>query len=353
MNNVRDFITIQHGRFLPVVEATGFGEVRRLAASFAERIGLSETESGNLNIIVNEIGTNLVKHARSGAMLARVLEFQDCLAVEILAIDGGPGIQEIGRAMRDGYSTTGTTGSGLGSIARLATVFDIYSEQGKGTLIVAQVWSGGRVAPSSTQISGIAIPLAGEEFNGDAWIASSSPRSIDLLVADGLGHGPDAAAAANAAVAAFRQDLESSEGQEARFRPLQDALTNTRGAAIAIATISRESNELSFSAMGNISGAIVTREKQSGLLGLNGIVGLDRRQVPPQTHKFPKGALLVLHSDGIGSRWKLGNHRGIAFKHPSIIASLIFRDHQRGTDDASILVLKADLPPVDAPATLS
>ena len=62
--------------------------------------------------------------------------------VEILALDKGPGIRDLERSLRDGYSTAGGAGTGLGAISRLSSEFDVYSPPGKGTALLARIWPG-------------------------------------------------------------------------------------------------------------------------------------------------------------------------------------------------------------------
>jgi anti-sigma regulatory factor (Ser/Thr protein kinase) len=94
-------------------------------------LGFDETDVGNVAIIVTELATNMLKHATQGEILMRPIARGTALGMEFVALDRGPGIASLTQCFRDGYSTAGSPGTGLGSIARLAGDFDIYSTPGK------------------------------------------------------------------------------------------------------------------------------------------------------------------------------------------------------------------------------
>jgi len=74
--------------------------------------------------------TNILKHATHGHLLVRRFTDGTGGGVDVMAMDKGPGIGDIARAIEDGYSTVGMPGTGLGAIRRQAEIFDIYSPQG-------------------------------------------------------------------------------------------------------------------------------------------------------------------------------------------------------------------------------
>jgi len=77
------------------------------------------------------------------------------------------------------------------------------------------------------------------------------------------------------------------------------------------------------------------------LVSHNGILGHQVRKTQEFAFPFPRGSLLVMHSDGIGTHWDLGNYAGLEHRHPALVAAVLYRDHSRGTDDATILVARA------------
>ena len=112
--------------------------------------------------------------------------------------------------MRDGTSTAGTPGTGLGAIERLASVFDIYSAPGAGIALLARVWPTPPPPEEDVAIGGLSVPRPGEQVSGDCWTISTVPGCTRVFVADGLGHGPGAAEASEAAAAVFRDHAGGS-----------------------------------------------------------------------------------------------------------------------------------------------
>src|SRR5690606_26160681 len=99
----------------------------------------------------------------------------------------------IGASLRDGYSTAGSPGTGLGAIKRLSDEFDIYSAPGKGVALLARLRSRrpqSVTPPTPLEIGAVCLPKPGEEVNGDAWAVEWRNGHCVILVVDGLGHGP-------------------------------------------------------------------------------------------------------------------------------------------------------------------
>src|SRR5215510_9892301 len=130
-------------------EMSGVAEARREVTGLARAVGFSEIEIGRVAIVVTEAATNLVKHTPQGQLLARAFDRDGVAVIEALALDQGPGIANVSESLRDGYSTAGSPGTGLGAIKRLSDEFDIYSAPGKGVALVAQLWS--RKQPAGTR----------------------------------------------------------------------------------------------------------------------------------------------------------------------------------------------------------
>jgi anti-sigma regulatory factor (Ser/Thr protein kinase) len=159
---------VREHRVLAVTEPSQAGDARRVARDVAEDIGLDATEAGKVALVVTEMATNLVKHARDGRILLGTVQDGEAACLLAVALDRGPGIGDLARCLDDGFSTAGSPGTGLGAIRRLSTLFDIYSGAG-GTVLVAGV--GGTVcrADGRLQLGGLCVPMPGEEVAGDGW----------------------------------------------------------------------------------------------------------------------------------------------------------------------------------------
>lgn len=325
---------------ISVEDESQVGAARRGAAALAVRAGLGETERGALALIVTEAATNLARHAIGGMVALRILGDPPTGGVEILALDKGPGIHDLTRAMADGYSTTGTAGHGMGAIRRMANEFDIYSSAESGTALLARIWS------ASANQSGFAagyedgvvcVPREGESACGDGWSVVRTPHRVLAVVVDGLGHGVEAARAADETLRIVRElsgwpaarIIEAAHGQ----------LHATRGAALAIAEIALSEQIVRFAAVGNISGAIVSGQSSRGMASYNGTVGVALHKVHEVVYPWQKDDCLILHSDGIMTRWRLEAYPGLVAHHPALVAGVLFRDFNRGRDDATVLAV--------------
>jgi hypothetical protein len=155
--------------------------------------------------------------------------------------------------LRDGYSTAATCGTGLGAIARLTDEFDIYSQEGLGTCLVARLFSSPskgtapRRAPPLA-LGTVRVPAPGETDCGDNWGVRAEEGRTTVLLADGLGHGPRAAEASGEAVAALHR--ASDLAPAAVLEQVHHALRSTRGAAVAIAQVDIEKEQVRFAGAG-------------------------------------------------------------------------------------------------------
>jgi anti-sigma regulatory factor (Ser/Thr protein kinase) len=187
---------------VPVTEESQPAAARRAAVALAHEAGLDEPTIGNVALVVTELATNLVKHAQGGELLMRRLGADGNEGIEVLSLDKGPGMSNLSLALEDGYSTAGSPGTGLGSVFRTARDFDIYSQPGKGTAVVARIRArrAGREEPYAKALGVVRQAKPGESVCGDNWIVRWSADAWLCAVVDGLGHGLIASQAATAIV---------------------------------------------------------------------------------------------------------------------------------------------------------
>ena len=311
---------------------------RQHASRVAHSLGFSETRAGQVALVVSELATNVAKHAGEGHILIHEIRDGDRIGIEVFALDKGPGLPH--HAMQDGYSTAGSLGTGLGAIRRQADQFEIYTQPNMGTLILCRMWSEagsnqGRV------LSGINVPKSGESVSGDAWAYHLDAARFTVIVVDGLGHGPQAADAASAAIRVFRQRPALAPAD--LIEEIHSALRATRGAAVSVAAIDRERQIVRFTGVGNVAASMVSpHAPRQGLAQHNGTAGVTMRRVQEFTYPIRPHDVLVMHSDGIGTHWNAENHAGLWARDPALIAAAIYRDHTRGRDDATVVVARLD-----------
>jgi len=330
-----------------VVESSQVGEARRLAATFAEDAGLGGTQAGRLALIVTELSNNLVRHATGGQIVLQVRHENGRGGVEVLALDTGPGIHDISRALGDGYSTGGTAGEGLGAVSRMSEDFDVYSVPGQGTALLARVWdttvSAAKAPPGEFLIGAVCLPIAQETECGDAWAAERQPRRMLLALVDGLGHGPLAAAAAREAIRIFRGNPARTPGQ--MVEAAHAALRPTVGAVMGVAEIRTDLGELRWAGVGNISGEIRTGETSAHLVSHNGTVGHQVRKVQEFVYPWQANSLLLLHSDGMATVRQWDRYTGLWGRDPSLVAGVMYRDYRRGKDDFTVVTSRQVVAP--------
>lgn len=324
-------------RAFSMEDASRVGEARRHAAWLSAEAGLDETEAGRVAIVVTELGNNLVRHAKNGQLL--LASRAGSVEVEVISFDEGPGIAHVQRAMNDGFSTGSTPGTGLGAVRRLADDFDIHSAVPDGTVILARMR--GRDAPAAplrVEVRGVAIAAPGETECGDGWAAAFDGERACIVVADGLGHGPDAAKASRAAIEAFSEDPFAAPA--ATLERIHARLRTTRGAAVTVLMLDAAESRIRSSGAGNVVARHISGVSDRSMMMQHGTAGVQIRRPDEVTQEWPAHAMMVIHSDGIEMRWNADRVTPLLGSDPSLAAAILLRDHCRGRDDATIVVAR-------------
>lgn len=492
---------------VPVRDSTRVHDARVAAEGAAALAGLDERRTAAAALVATELATNLLKHAEGGQVLIDIVAppvlregREGSRAVQIAAIDHGPGIADVPAALRDGFSTSRSLGAGLGTCLRLADDFALHSAPGRGTVAVARVsttprggeasvrpedgvaadgqWpdgeppfgavtrggltghaavSGGapgsagqaqgttggpapvtdraqaaargpyeapgrahpgtgapvpptapgrtlqdtgttgaasthgltdtgtpapqpppapglthadadparRTAPAGgspdpggaprnrslpvtgVRAGGVNIPYGGAEYSGDAWAWVRAGDRVTLMLADGLGHGPEAARASSAAVAALYRWAHLSPAES--LGRLHDALKGTRGAAVALAQLDLSTGRLRFTGIGNVGARLRTDGTWRHLLSRPGIVGVHRpTTLREEEADWTDDPLLILHTDGLPSRWTPPSGPGLPAADPAVTAAVTIRDTSSPArpvrDDTAVAVLTSTPP---------
>ncbi|HEX6912237.1 MAG TPA: SpoIIE family protein phosphatase [Longimicrobium sp.] len=328
------------GFALSVTDPSGAGEARRRVAALAAALGFGETDAGRAALAATEAATNLAKHARGGGVvIVRPCGRGPARGVELLAVDRGPGMRSVGDALRDGFSTAGSPGTGLGALQRMSDEFDLFSTAGQGTVLLSRVW-GSDPGPADVEMSigVVSVAKPGEAVCGDGWSSAHLGSRCLLVCADGLGHGPEAAMASAAATRAFA--AHAGEGPAPLLQRMHGALRPTRGAAVAVAEVDLGARVVRYAGVGNIAATLWAPGETRSLVSHNGIVGHEMRKVQVFEYPLPPQGLLVMHSDGVSTRWQLEKYPGLALRDPAVIAAVLYRDFCRGRDDATVVVAR-------------
>lgn len=332
-----------------VRDASQVAEARRGALAAARALGMDAETEGRVALGATELATNLVKHGRGGELVITARPDDDASGVELLALDSGPGMDDWTRCLRDGFSTAGSPGTGLGAILRASEAFDVYSRPSLGTGVFARIGTRRPHADRAPRLvaGAVSVPFPGELECGDAWTTISLPTVTRMLLVDGLGHGVSAAEAARAAVGIFCAAPNDSPGVS--VQRMHDGTRHTRGSAAAVAQLEPSARTVVFCGVGNVAGVIVSADGVRHMVSHNGTLGHEARRIQVFSYPWNPGSLLVMHSDGIATHWRMEDYPGLATRHPALVAGFLYRDFRRGRDDATILVvaLHRDAPPQD------
>ena len=323
-----------------ITHASDVAAARRAGQKLADSLGFDDVKAGRLAIVITEAATNILKHAGEGTVtIMRTQSGVEMPGVDVVAVDRGPGIGDLEFSLRDGVSTAGTAGTGLGALRRQADEFDVWTRHGRGAAFFMRVWRGpAPPEPCGMEVGALCTPLAGEEACGDGWAVACQPDGATLLGVDGLGHGPEAAKAAAGAIQALEKRPAAAPGEV--LHAAHDLLRITRGAALSVARIDYGADDVRFAGIGNVNAIVHDGTARRALVSHNGIVGHNMRKVQEFTAPFPPGALCVLTSDGIQTQWDLGDYPGLHARAPALVAAVLMRDFIRRRDDAMVLVAR-------------
>ena len=332
---------------IAVTEASQVAEARRLALWLASRLDFSQERAGRAALVATELGTNLHKHARSGELLFRPLTAPggELAGLEILALDKGPGMPDLVMSRRDGHSTTGTLGHGLGTVERQADETEIYTHT-SGTALAARLW---RNPPDTRsrprfEVGAVHVSKAGEIACGDDWSWRMRDGRLSIFLADGLGHGLPAHEAAAAATRVFAAQHESSPSR--LVGDVHAALRPTRGAAVAALSIDTERGTAAFAGIGNIAGLVLhSGGRRHSMVSHNGTAGHTAGRIQEFNYPVPPQSLVVMFSDGLATHWDIDAYPGLRQRPPALIAGVLYRDFSRRRDDVTVVVVR-ERPPV-------
>jgi serine phosphatase RsbU (regulator of sigma subunit) len=186
----------------------------------------------------------------------------------------------------------------------------------------------------------------GAGVSGDLEVVACYPGGVLAAVIDGLGHGPEAAAAARAAEEVLRQ--RPGETVTDLMALCHEALRRTRGAVISLASFDAASATLTWLGVGNVAGVLLRLSpgalpEREGLLSRGGVVGFRLPRLRAISLPVRRGDVLVFATDGI----KADFHRDLTpARSIDDLAAWILLEHGRTTDDALVLVvLCSGMPP--------
>lgn len=322
-----------------------FAILKKDIHALAVGASFSVARLGELDIIVAELVSNLVKHAGGGQVWVKLLEEGGQQGIELISVDNGPGMKDVTRMVADGVSTKNTLGQGLGAMKRLSDVFQIFSQKGWGTVIIIRLFKERlphvKKIPKE-EIRSVVLPKPGEEACGDGFFSTTTKDHIKMFLGDGLGHGPEAAHAVTEAGNAFLNCTENNPTEI--IRHLNNEVKKTRGLVGTVAVFDIHQKKWKICGVGNISTKIMSPANGKNLIAYNGIIGLNvPRTLNAQEIDYEKGQHIIMCNDGLKSKWETVNYAAIQRYDASILSAALLKDYARQTDDMSVAVCKINL----------
>lgn len=318
-----------------------FSLIKKEIHRLANEAGMNTERIHELDIIVAEMTSNLFKYSDDGEILMGIFHNNGSPYIELISIDNGPGIANPSRMVQDGISTTNTLGHGLGSMKRLSDTFEIYSQMGWGTIVLSRVYN----TPPKSKIKdpviirSIVVSKPGETLSGDGFVYKKTDTYIKMMLADGLGHGPEANKAVNEAASAFKVFPDYDPIETLRF--IHTTIKKTRGAVINIMGYEPDKKMWTTAGVGNIAARMIGPSTLRNHMSYNGIVGhnipntMNDQQYPADQYNQ-----VMLCSDGIKTRIDLAKYPQMYKYDQTILAAAIYKDHARRNDDMSVILAK-------------
>lgn len=307
------------------------------------RAGFTEKKIAEIDLIVSEMTSNVMKHANGGELLYRNSDVSEQAVFEVICIDKGPGMSDPARMMRDGFSTTGTLGQGLGAIERLSDFSHIYSIPGWGTIVYSMVTMEPKRFKKrqglDVEARALCVSKPREQVCGDGYRIKRTAHDVRIFLGDGLGHGQEAKNAVDVAGDFFMESEEASPVEI--IRGMHEKVRRTRGLVASIVIFDKATYKWKICGVGNIIVKVSTGLELKNYMSFNGTIGLNiPKSLKESVFDVGINQHLIMTSDGLRSRWGLSSYPAIFKYDNTILAAALYRDNLRGTDDASVLIAK-------------
>ncbi|MEF8794652.1 hypothetical protein [Thiohalorhabdus sp.] len=321
--------------------------LRSRLRAVSRRMGFRDVVRERLEIVANELMSNQLKHAGGGFVQLWEVRMPQP-ALDLFALDYGPGIPNLQAALRAGHSTVGTLGRGLGSIDRLAHHAELFTVPDSGNSQWHGVAAWARFLPEGhTQQPDQVHPEVGmylrayqdRPANGDCVCLSKTEAGrLRWLHMDGLGHGEQAADA----VSGLTDLVAGADPPATVMELLGRRLRGTRGAVAAFAEVDPVAREGTLLGVGDIAAYQVDNRSRHNFPFPPGVLGQTREAKAEQAAALDlaPGTTLVTASDGIRGRWEPTAFPGLFRLHPQLIAFFLGHLLGRANDDRSLFAVR-------------
>lgn len=182
--------------------------------------------------------------------------------------------------------------------------------------------------------------LPGQGESGDQHLVSCNQRGVLIAAIDGLGHGEEAAHAANAAMSILKADAD--EPIISIVEHCHEKLRTTRGVVMSLASIDTAHGLMTWLGVGNVQGVLMRADTKKGnametLLLRGGVVGSQLPSLQATILQIRQGDTVYFGTDGVRRDFAQSL---TALENPQRAADRILRQFRNGNDDALVLVVR-------------
>ncbi len=316
--------------------------IRRISKEIAKDIGFDVRAQEEIVLVVSELASNIIKYANRGILTLTPVSLAEQNGLMIEATDSGPGFNE-NTALKDGFSSSGTLGCGLGAVNRMMDEFDIHTNENNqlGTRIVCKRWLRKKSSVNGRcpfDIGIVSRPKPGEDVNGDSFVIKQGNGQSLVAVIDGVGHGRLAHQAAQAA----RHYIENHSELPFLdiFRGVDRACRSSRGVVMALASFDWDSMKLTFASVGNIEVKVLGAQEKFKFIVRRGIVGKNAPNPVITENDWRMDYALALHSDGLSTHWNWKDFSHHSDRSAQFIAEYMHRALEKDSDDTTLIIVK-------------
>lgn len=316
--------------------------IRRISKEMSKKIGFDNHAQEEIVLVVSELASNIIKYADRGIITLTPVSLSEQNGLMIEAVDSGSGFNE-NIALKDGFSSSGTLGFGLGAVNRMMDEFDIHTNENNqtGTRIICKRWLRSKSSFTGRcpfDVGVVSRPKSGETVNGDSFVIKHGNGQSLVAVIDGVGHGLLAHQAAQAA----RYYIESHSELPFIdiFRGVDRACRSSRGVVMALASIDWDSMKLSFASVGNIEVKVLGAQEKFKFIVRRGIVGKNAPNPVITENDWRLDYALALHSDGLSTHWSWDDFSHHSDRTAQFIAEQIHRTLKKDNDDTTLIIVK-------------
>lgn len=321
-------------------ESAGILLRSRLQAT-GRRLGFSDSQREHMALVAAEMVSNQVKYAQGRGMIQ--IWQQPGGALDLFALDYGPGIANLSQAERDGFSTGQTLGKGLGSIRRLSDESGIYSRLAAtdnawhGTALWARFSLPKRTEALAVEVGLFSRALSDDRFNGDRiYLAHRGGNKLRWLHLDGLGHGEGA----QQATSNLGGHIVHSDSLDDLLPTLDRELSGGRGAVAIMAELDWKAKRLEIMGVGDMHAHLFQNEALQSISFAPGILGREHKTSNASVIPLKAPVVVETASDGIRRGTPDSSFPGLFQQHPQLIAYVLGNIMGRAADDQSLCVIR-------------